>query len=362
MTLIPYGKPKDTVLKLLNLTETDFLIASAGSIPSKDIQDQCSKIKEIMWVVEETSRDVDWTDASEGVSTWHDIVDEQNATASSKLPAGSFNDEMPDILTLWLGDSTTTGELVVFTQANLVAAIAAQITALPRAHRMSHSDLFLPADVLTTPTTLILTLAALFSHASIALTSVSGPDTPLASIAPSLSPTIIAATASQAFALHESTTTRVRSRSRKLSLSAQRSALQSGIMPHAASSIATRLSTPVSATLGSASGKLRLLYVLDRTGAEAPPTSSARLTDLRAFTGARVVHALTSARVAGPVAQTHFFDYRSEEDKTEPGHFGVPPACLELFVRDKGEFTTSDDSAQGEVSHVGRLMMCLTVC
>lgn len=350
--MIPYGKPKDVVLKLLRLTEADFLIAAAGLIPATDVQEQCSGVKEVMWVVEETSRDVDWTDASENTSTWHDIVDEHSAQASSELPTDLADDKVPDIITIWLDESPTSGELVAFSQKNIVAAVAAQVTALPRAHRFSTNDLFLPADALTTPAVLVLTLAALFSNASVALSSVSGFDVPLSSVAPRLSPTIIVGTSTQAFQLHEDTSANITSTSHRYVLSSQRSALQSGIMPHAASSLASKVTTPISANLGSIPGKLRLLYVLDRTNADSPPTSSARLTDVRAFTGARVIHALTTAKVAGPVAQTNLFDYRPQSDPKEPGHFGVPPACLELLVKDKGEYSSNDEKAQGEVSSV----------
>lgn len=347
--MIPYGKPQDQFLKFLRLAGADFLVAAAGSIPAKDVQKQCSGIKEVMWVVEETSRDVDWTDASENTSTWHEVADEQSSQTSSDLPTDLADDKVPDIITIWQDESPSSGRLVAFSQKNIVAAVAAQITALPRAHRFSTSDLFLPADALTTPAVLVLTLAALFSNASIALSSVSGSDVSLSSIAPRLSPTIIAGTSNQAFQLHEDTSANIKSTSHRYALHTQRSVLQSGIMPHAASPLASKLTTPVSANIGSIPGKLRLLYVLDRTNTDSPPTSSIRLTDIRAFTGARVIHALTTAKVAGPIAQTNFFDYRTQSDSKEPGHFGVPPACLELLVKDKGEYSTSDERAQGEV-------------
>lgn len=348
--LIPYGKPKETVLKLLKLTDADFLIAAAGSIPSKDINEQCKNVKEVMWVVEETSRDVDWTDASEGISSWHEVVDERTKESSSDLPTASTDDQPPDIVTLWLDESQTTGELVSFSQRNIAAAVAAQLTALPRNHRLGSNDLVLPADSLTTPSVLVITLAALFSNASVALNSVSGPDVPLTSIARQIDPSIIIATSSQAFQLHEDTSKNITSSSHRYALNAQRTALQSGLMPNAAPSLASKVTTPITATLGRTPGKLRLLYVLDRTNSDSPPASSGRLSDVRAFTGARVVHALTTAKVAGPIAQTNLFDYRVAEDEKEPGHFGVSPACLELLVRDKGDFVTGDEVARGEVS------------
>lgn len=364
--MIPYDKPKDVILKLLNISDAELLIAAAGSLPSKDVHQRCDKVKEVMWIVEETSRNVDWTDAAEGTSTWHEVVEEHAREGSTELPSITADEQAPNIITLWLSESDpSSGELVTFTQQNIVAAVAAQISALPRNNRINTSDLFMPADSMTSPAILVLALAALYSNASIALNSVAGSDVSLHSIVHKISPTIIAATSSQAFQLHDSTASNIKSSSHKYALNAQRSALQSGLMPHAAPSIVSKLTSPITATLGLTPGKLRLLYVLDRTNSDSPPTSSRRLQDLRAFTGARIVHGLTTAKVAGAVAQTALFDYRAEDEGAEPGHFGVPPACVEVLLRDSGDYKTTDERAQGEVglSRVcGLISVLLILC
>lgn len=78
------------------------------------------------------------------------------------------------------------------------------------------------------------------------------------------------------------------------------------------------------------------------------------LSDLRVFTGARVVYALAAARVAGAVSQTAFYDYRTEA--SGKGHFGAPPTSVEIFLKDKGAHKTTDDVIEGEVSQWTRAM------
>jgi len=88
------------------------------------------------------------------------------------------------------------GELVEYTQANLVAGIAGQLTSIPNTQRITNSDLFLPADSLTSIYTLVLTLAALFSNASVALNSVASKDPDLVYVTQGISPTVIVVSSS----------------------------------------------------------------------------------------------------------------------------------------------------------------------
>lgn len=41
------------------------------------------------------------------------------------------------------------------------------------------------------------------------------------------------------------------------------------------------------------------------------------------------------------------FDYRV--DAGAKGHFGAPPASVEVLLRDKGAHKTTDDAVQGEI-------------
>ena len=229
------------------------------------------------------------------------------------------------------------------------------MSALPHRHRMSPSDLFLPADSLTNPYILVQTLAALYSNASLALNSVAGKDVDLPLAAMGISPTIIAVSAESALKLHQTTRETITGSAKQFALSAQSSALDSGYMPPA--TLLSRINTPTRATLGNVPSKLRLMYVFERANAGTPPLSATELSDLRAFTGARVIYALTAAKVAGPVAQTNFYDYRRlGQEKGKHSHFGVPVSALEAKVVDaKDQKTVEGKQPKGEVSCIRAL-------
>ncbi|KAM6522336.1 hypothetical protein FALCPG4_012005 [Fusarium falciforme] len=79
-----------------------------------------------------------------------------------------------------------------------------------------------------------------------------------------------------------------------------------------------------------------------------PPLLSATvLSDLRVFTGARVVYALTAAKVAGAISQTAFFDYRLCNDVKS--HFGSPLTSVEVFLKDTGSHKTTDEKIEGDI-------------
>ncbi len=98
-------------------------------------------------------------------------------------------------------------------------------------------------------------------------------------------------------------------------------------------------------------GKLRAVFVAERAHADCPPLSSTDLSDLRIFTGARVVYALTAAKVAGAVAATNMYDYRTEAGP-EPAHshFGAIMSSLEIKLVDtEVHKTTEEGNPAGEV-------------
>jgi hypothetical protein len=219
---------------------------------------------------------------------------------------------------------------------------------VPFRQRLNPSDLFLAADVFTNTYTLCLTLAALFSHASVAINSVAGPGVNLSLATRFVAPTIVVASPETAAELHADSSTKVAGGMKKLAHSAQTSALDAGRMP--AETFLTRLNAPHRTAIGTTPGKLRLLFVADRAGSETPPLSAHDLSDIRIFTGARVVYALADARVAGAVAQSSMYDYRREgAAKNKHSHFGVPLSCVEVKLVDTDVHKTTDQSAKGEV-------------
>jgi hypothetical protein len=228
-----------------------------------------------------------------------------------------------------------------------VAGIAGQISAVPSKDRLGPSDLFLPVDPLTNIHTLTLTLVALFSNASVALNSVSGRECDLVLATRSVAPTIVVASPQTLLKTHADSTRKLGSVLTKAAHAlATRALVQEGILStsHFLSSFATS-AKPV---IGNKPGKLRLVYVADRAGAGDTQLPSSVLSDLRVFLGARIVYALSAARVAGAVTQTAFFDYRVDEKSKS--HFGAPVTSVEVFFRDTKDLKTTDEQIQGEVA------------
>jgi hypothetical protein len=95
---------------------------------------------------------------------------------------------------------------------------------------------------------------------------------------------------------------------------------------------------------------LRLLCISHRIdGNPASRLTSEQLTELRIFTGARVVYALTGPGVAGAIAQTNAFDYRC---LTGQSHFGAPLSSTEITLKNVPEGSI-DGAEEGQLAVSG---------
>lgn len=345
--ILPFDQPDDAVISMLRRSAADTVVTAPGSFPFNVVAKNYPSLRQLIWVVDEGSKHMDWNEVPEGaggtvnVSTWQDIIHDSPADAGKALPPLDGQKQPRDVTVFWQAKSGHEEEMVSFTSANLISAIAAQLFAVPTSQRMGPSDLFLPADSLANTHTLVLTLTALFSNASVAFNSVAQQADDLTMATRSVAPTILVATPAALLKTHKEATARLNSslvariqhrlQTRKLS--------QNGVMPTTA------------AAAQPAGSKLRLILTAERVGASTPRLSSAVLTDLRAFTGARIMYALTAAKVAGAATQTGFFDYRVFDDEKNGGgcHFGPPLTSTELLFRDMGEWKTSDERSCGEV-------------
>lgn len=85
---------------ILRKTQADVLVAAAGTISLKDLVTLYSGLKQAIWVVERSSRHIDWNEIPGGVggkahvSAWHDIVDQKETTSElpPDLPSNSISD------------------------------------------------------------------------------------------------------------------------------------------------------------------------------------------------------------------------------------------------------------------------------
>ncbi|KAF2496978.1 acetyl-CoA synthetase-like protein [Lophium mytilinum] len=351
--LIPYNQPHTALVELLNQTGADSLVAAAGSLPLTDVSKGVPGLRQLIWTVEKTSRHMDWNEVPEGiggkvdVTVWHELVQESK-TASTELPTTAAGSKPANLVFIWQEKPGAPAEIVELTQANMVAGIGALISALPSPQRMTPSDTFLAVETFTHSYALCLTLVALFSHATLVINSVAAPGVELGLATRNIAPTIIVASAETAAKLHSATTSSITSSLKKLAHYLETRMLTAGRMP--TDTFLTRLNAPKRAAVGTEPGKLRLLYVSERAGANTPPLSSNDLSDLRIYTGARVIYALTAAKVAGAVAQTNIYDYRRGIGaQNKHSHFGLPLSSLEIKLVDTPSHKTTDDQSMGEI-------------
>merc|ERR1712093_651035 len=274
---------------------------------------------------------MDWNVVPKGtggavnVSTWSEIIQDQEPNAGTELPAIDKKSVPKKVLAFW-----PSGELTEFTHANIIAGIAGQLTSVPTTQRITHADLFLPVDSFSTMYPLVLTLSALYSNASVALNSVAGDSPDLVLATQGVAPTIIVASAGTLAKTHAETADKLNTSLYNIVHWFQTRALvQDGVMPLA--SMFSRMYDSLRPAIGTTPGKLRLIYVSEQAGIKSTPLSSQMLSDLRIYTGSRIIYALTSAKVAGAVTQTGLYDYRVGSDPETQSHFGAPVTSVELF-------------------------------
>ncbi|KAI4175390.1 MAG: hypothetical protein LQ348_006181 [Seirophora lacunosa] len=336
--LVPQGQSLEDLSAMLKAANADTLIALAGSVPLQALSEQYPGLKQVVWLVERTSRHMEWSEVPEGVggkaeiAVWHDIVEERRSSVSGDL----ISEKEPTNVVVISKDASnkSTGfQIVEFTQQNIVAAISAQISALPRPHRFGSSDLLLSLASLSSLYPLVVAFAALYSNSSLALTSVSGDNVPYDAAFHGVKPTVVIASPStikQACkALHDLP----KGILQKYARWRQAASLAEGIMPKIAGE----------------PRKPRLIYTFeDPASAAKEPLTLAELGDMRLLTNARTAYAFTAARVAGAIAQTSVYDYRRDEAAKQAA-FGAPVSSVEFKLVDENGHKNSDDLALGKL-------------
>lgn len=225
-----------------------------------------------------------------------------------------------------------------------MSAVGALISSLPRNQRLTPDDLLLSIDSLSRSYPLSLVLAALFSNSSIALNSVAGEGVDFALSTVGISPTAIVASSRTMSEYHKKFMEPHTGIVSKIGRWFQARSLDAGTMP--SSNLLTKIAN-IGPTAELTLDKLRLLFISHR--ADAPGEyrlSSEQLADLRIFTGARVVYALTGPGVAGAVAQTNVFDYRRQGGLS---HFGSPLSSVEVTLKGHPEDAGLERAVEGQV-------------
>ena len=227
-----------------------------------------------------------------------------------------------------------------------MSAIAALNSALPRTQRFSSSDLVLSIDSLARSYPLLQVMNALFCNASVALNSVAGEKVDFALATMGVSPTVIIASSRTMSDYHDRIMEPHTGPISSLGRWVQSRTLEAGNMP--SKNIFSQLAR-IGPTAELSLDKLRLLCISHRVDGDASARlSSEQLTDLRVYTGARVVYALTGPGIAGAIAQTNVFDYRC---LAGPSHFGSPLSSTEVTLTGMSEVNVSDSIPEGQVRY-----------
>ena len=224
--------------------------------------------------------------------------------------------------------------------------MAAQISAAPRAQRLSTSDVVVPANTLCSIYTLITVFAALYSGSTVALNSVAGETVDMRLAATAVSPTVIITSSTALSNYQEKQMSAQTGFLNKINHSIQSQSLDAGNMPQATT--LSKVAVGGVAVIGPAFANLRLIYASYEAGSSTPPIASQALADLRVILGARIVYAMSAPDVAGAVTQTNIFDYRRSMGAS---HVGVPLSSVEVkVVGDEGGITK--DNPEGKVWHI----------
>ena len=104
--------------EILHNTKADFLIAPAGTVPVEHLAMSCPNLKHSIWVVEKSSRHMDFKSTPSNTQTaveWHEIIRQATSKSSSGLPS-TDNTTTPNVISILKGRETASYKVVEFTQ------------------------------------------------------------------------------------------------------------------------------------------------------------------------------------------------------------------------------------------------------
>ncbi|KAI5780825.1 hypothetical protein EDC01DRAFT_667362 [Geopyxis carbonaria] len=343
---------------LIRRTAPDILIAQAGQFPLAEIEE--IELKEVVYVVEEASRHLDWTsseDSKQKSVEYHEIV---KSDVESTDPDVVINLDAPAVV-IFGPKITDKIEIVEFSQRNIIAGVAAQSQVLPKSEQYNPTDVFVPVDSLADLYTRIHTYVALSAGSTVALSSIGGKHADLEKAVRNVNPTIIVSSPESLLELHRKTRgTMMEMWHGLIHFFQTRTLVNGGRIPQG--NFFTRVNDYIRPEVGP---NLRLVFVAESGGdPNSQALNSLDLCDLRTFFKSRVVYGLKHHKVAGPVTQCNVFDYRVKMPEKLPNrskrisrkcaHFGGVTPAIEIKLRDVDNYTAdSKDGPQGEVVVAG---------
>ena len=357
--LIPPNQNLDTLVQIFEQAQPDVLLMAAGTIALEDLFHQYSNFKQVILVVEQANRHMDWSSPHANFSNqanftvWHEIILDTTKSISSELFMGTKGDKTSNIVFAHRDyqKDKTQYQITEFSQAvnilikrpshffglmrfqNIVAAVAAQISVLPQLQKPTHKDLVLPLESLSDTWTFTLVLAALLLNSSLAITSVTGPKASFDTVFQSVSPTIIIASSTTIPKFYRTMDIKSGGIMPKFHIWKQARQLASGTMPKSLTD----------------KSKMRLIYISHEAESGNSLLGPDELFNLKLLTGARVIYAFVCGKVAGAVSQTNIFDYRGQSGPSNHSftHFGPPLSSVEIKLRETdGKFNDEKPTGQ----------------
>ena len=105
--------------EILHSTNADFLIAPAGTVPIEHLAMSCPNLKHSIWVVEKSSRHLDFKSTPNNTQTaveWHEIVRQATLESSRGLTSFDKATTIPNVISILKGRETTSYQVVESTQ------------------------------------------------------------------------------------------------------------------------------------------------------------------------------------------------------------------------------------------------------
>ena len=105
--------------RVLNETEADVIFALAGAVSLSDLKKNSANLKETIWVVEQTSRHMDFMEPEidSNSSEYHGLIEKHKDSANSELPTDVDINNAPNVISIWQGKDQTAYEIVEFAQS-----------------------------------------------------------------------------------------------------------------------------------------------------------------------------------------------------------------------------------------------------
>ena len=139
--LIPFNVSNVELVSMLRRSAADTVVTAPGAFPFDTVVSAYPALRQLIWVVDEGSKHLDWNEVPEGtggsvnVATWQDIINDAPAAAGNELPALDPDNVPKDVVAFWQSKPGQMEEMVRLSQANLVSGISGQLTAIPTKER-----------------------------------------------------------------------------------------------------------------------------------------------------------------------------------------------------------------------------------